>query len=99
MWIEQTEGARFWVGVLTELRNRGVAGVLIVCCDGLTGLRPIYTATTAEAAEQALEAFAASAVGSRSPAVVGVWRRAWNEFIPLFDLPADIRRVVYTTNH
>jgi len=26
MWIEQTEGARFWVGVLTELRNRGVRG-------------------------------------------------------------------------
>ena len=38
MWIEQTEGARFWAGVLTELRNRGVRDVLIVCCDGLTGL-------------------------------------------------------------
>ena len=62
------------------------------------GLRPVYTATTVEAAEQALEAFAASAVGSRSPAVVDVWRRAWNEFIPFLDLPADIRRVVYTTN-
>ena len=62
------------------------------------GLRPIYTATTIEAAEQALETFAASAVGSRSPAVVDVWRRAWNEFIPFLDLPADIRRVVYTTN-
>jgi putative transposase len=62
------------------------------------GLRPIYTATTVEAAEQALEAFAASAVGSRSPAVVDVWRRAWNEFIPFLDLPAEIRRVVYTTN-
>jgi putative transposase len=33
MWIEQTEGARFWLGVLTELRNRGVRDVLIVCCD------------------------------------------------------------------
>lgn len=32
MWIEQTEGARFWAGVLTELRNRGVRDVLIVCC-------------------------------------------------------------------
>ena len=31
------EGASFWLGVLTELRNRGV-DVLIACCDGLTGL-------------------------------------------------------------
>ena len=38
MWIEQSEGARFWTGVLTELRNRGIRDVLIVCCDGLTGL-------------------------------------------------------------
>jgi putative transposase len=38
MWIEATEGARFWLGVLNELRNRGVRDVLIVCCDGLTGL-------------------------------------------------------------
>jgi putative transposase len=138
MWIEQTEGARFWAGVLTELRNRGVRDVLIVCCDGLTGLpdaiamawpkaivqtcvvhlirnsmryaswkdrkaiaaglRPIYTAATVEAAEQALDAFAASAVGVRSPAVVDVWRRAWPEFIPFLDLPPEIRRVVYTTN-
>src|ERR1022692_4497490 len=38
MWIEQNEGARFWLGVLTELRNRGLRDALIVCCDGLTGL-------------------------------------------------------------
>jgi putative transposase len=38
MWIEQTEGARFWMQVMTELRNRGVRDVLIVCCDGLPGL-------------------------------------------------------------
>lgn len=38
MWIEAAEGSRFWLGVLTELRNRGVRDVLIVCCDGLPGL-------------------------------------------------------------
>ncbi len=32
------EGAKFWLAVLTELRNRGVADVCIVCCDGLKGL-------------------------------------------------------------
>ncbi len=138
MWIEANEGARFWMQVMTELRNRGVKDVLIVACDGLpglpeaigaiwpkavvqtcvvhlirnsmryaswkdrkdiaAGLRPIYTAATVQAAEDALEAFAASEVGLRSPAVVDAWRRAWNEFVPFLDMPPEIRRVVYTTN-
>ena len=38
MWIEQTEGARFWMQVMTELRNRSIKDVLIVACDGLPGL-------------------------------------------------------------
>lgn len=38
MWIQQTEGAKFWMAILTELRNRGVQDVLILCADGLTGL-------------------------------------------------------------
>ncbi len=37
LWIEKTEGARFWTSVLTELRNRGVKDVLFVCTDGLSG--------------------------------------------------------------
>lgn len=37
LWIAETEGAKFWLGVLTELKNRGVADVLICCVDGLTG--------------------------------------------------------------
>ncbi|MBI2806344.1 MAG: IS256 family transposase [Planctomycetes bacterium] len=37
MWLQKEEGAKFWLGVLTEIRNRGVRDVLIVCCDGLTG--------------------------------------------------------------
>jgi putative transposase len=37
-WIEPTEGARFWLSVLTELKNRGVEDIFFVCCDGLTGL-------------------------------------------------------------
>jgi putative transposase len=38
IWIQSAEGAKFWLGVLTELRNRGLKDALIVCCDGLTGL-------------------------------------------------------------
>ena len=39
------EGAKFWLGVLTELRNRGVADVCIVVCDGLKGLPDAIAAT------------------------------------------------------
>ena len=38
LWLQQTEGARFWLVVLNELRNRGVGDVLFLCADGLTGL-------------------------------------------------------------
>lgn len=37
MWIAQTEGAKFWLQVATELRNRGVQDILIACVDGLKG--------------------------------------------------------------
>lgn len=37
LWIGQAEGAKFWTGVLTELKNRGVQDILIACVDGLTG--------------------------------------------------------------
>ena len=38
MWVAQTEGAKFWLGVVTELRNRGVEELFIACVDGLKGL-------------------------------------------------------------
>ena len=37
MWLSQNEGAKFWLGVLTELQNRGVKDILIACVDGLKG--------------------------------------------------------------
>jgi putative transposase len=37
LWIQNTEGAKFWTSVLTNLKNRGVRDVLICCCDGLSG--------------------------------------------------------------
>jgi putative transposase len=37
IWISQNEGAKFWLGVLTELKNRGVEDIFIACVDGLTG--------------------------------------------------------------
>ena len=138
IWVEATEGAKFWAGVCAELANRGVKDVLIVCCDGLTGfpeaiaatwplatvqtcvvhliraslrfigyqdrkkvaaaLRPIYTASTVEAAEAALEEFAASPLGTKYRATVNTWRNSWEKFIPFLAFPPPLRRVIYTTN-
>ncbi len=138
LWIETTEGAKFWMKVFNDLKTRGVADILIAVTDGLTGmpaaleavfprttlqtcivhlirnsldyaswkdrkplataLRPIYAAASAEAAEAALDAFAAGEWGRRFPTVVAAWRRAWAQVIPFFAFPPEIRRVIYTTN-
>jgi len=52
IWIQATEGAKFWASVCAELANRGVADVLIVCCDGLTGFPEAIEATWPEATVQ-----------------------------------------------
>lgn len=138
IWIEQTEGAKFWLKVFTDLKTRGCQDILIAVTDGLKGmsealaavfpvttlqtcivhllrhsldfvnwkerkllaaaLRPIYTATSADAAAAALDVFASGPWGRRCPTVVASWRRAWTHVIPFFAFPPDIRRVIYTTN-
>ena len=49
LWIAETEGAKFWMGVLTELKNRRVEDILKVCMDGLSGfpdaVRAVYLRT------------------------------------------------------
>jgi transposase-like protein len=49
LWIAETEGAKFWMGVLNELKNRGVLDILIACMDGLSGfpeaVRAVYPNT------------------------------------------------------
>lgn len=37
MWISENEGAKFWLSILTELKNRGLEQILIACVDGLSG--------------------------------------------------------------
>ena len=45
IWVQNTEGAKFWAGVCAELANRGVRDILIACCDGLAGLAEAIEAT------------------------------------------------------
>ncbi len=138
IWIEQTEGAKFWLKVFNDLKTRGVNDLLIAVVDGLKGLseaievafpattvqtcivhlmrnsleytsykdrkpvaaalKPIYTAPTAQAAQEALEAFAAGPWGAKYPTIAASWRRVWERVIPFFAFPPAVRRVIYTTN-
>jgi putative transposase len=53
VWLgDGGEGAKFWLAVLTEIRNRGVADVIFVCCDGLKGLPDAIEATWPQAVVQ-----------------------------------------------
>jgi putative transposase len=54
LWVGPTggEGAKFWLSLLTELRNRGVQDTVIVCCDGLKGLPDAIRATWPQAEVQ-----------------------------------------------
>lgn len=53
LWLGKAdEGAKFWLGVLTELRNRGLLDVCIVCCDGLTGFGDAIEAVWPQAVVQ-----------------------------------------------
>lgn len=137
IWIQKTEGAKFWLAVLTELKHRGVSDVLFVCVDGLEGfpeaieqafpratvqvcivhkvrssmryvsykdrkavaadLRAIYTAPSADAAGDQLQAFAEK-WDHRYPSISRAWLEDWEQITPFLAYPNEIRRVIYTTN-
>jgi putative transposase len=137
LWVAQTEGAKFWLQVVTELKNRGVSDIFIACVDGLKGfpeaietvfpqaqvqlcivhlvrhslnyvgwkqrkevaadLQRIYRATSREEAEQRLEEFATK-WDSQFPTISRSWRGNWERVAPFFAYPAEIRKVIYTTN-
>lgn len=61
-------------------------------------LKGIYRALDAVAGEAALTAFEEGLWGRRYPAIAQSWRRAWSEVIPFYGFPADVRRILYTTN-
>lgn len=51
-WINETEGAKFWLGVLNELKNRGLQDILIMCTDNLTGISESISAVFPKADHQ-----------------------------------------------
>jgi putative transposase len=137
IWIAENEGAKFWLAIVTELRNRGLKDIFIACVDGLKGLpeaieaifpqtqiqlcivhllrsslmyvsekdrkqviadlKTVYRAATADEAELNLEIFDTS-WHDKYPTIGKIWRANWARIIPFFAFPADIRKVLYTTN-
>src|SRR5919107_1253695 len=89
LWIEQTEGAKFWLRVMNELKDRE---------EVAAALKEIYRARTAELGEAALKAFDEGPWGRRYPVIAQTWRRHWPEVIPFYAFPAEVRRIIYTTN-
>jgi putative transposase len=61
-------------------------------------LRPIYTAVNADAAFEELSTLERSDLGTKYPAAVAAWERAWERFVPFLDFHPDVRKVIYTTN-
>ena len=60
-------------------------------------MRAIYTAPTVAAAEAQFEAFRDDWAATY-PAMIRSWHNSWDEFVPFLEFPAELRRVVYTTN-
>ena len=52
LWLEAHEGAKFWLKVITELKNRGVKDIFIACCDGLKGFPEAIEAVFPQAVVQ-----------------------------------------------
>ena len=137
MWLAETEGAKFWLSVLTELKVRGLNDVLIACVDGLKGfpeaiaaeysdtriqlcivhmvrnslklvpwkdykavtsdLKQVYQASTEMEAQAQLEQFEKT-WDDKYPQISRSWRSNWHNLIAIYDYPAEIRKIIYTTN-
>lgn len=137
MWVGENESSKFWLNIITEIRNRGVRDVLIASVDGLNGfpdairsvypkaeiqrcivhqirnstkylsykdlkeftndLKPIYKASTEEAALYALDELDEK-WGKKYPNSVKTWKVNWAEISVFFKYPPEIRKLIYTTN-
>ena len=60
-------------------------------------MREIYTAPTVTAAEARFAEFAEQ-WRAKYPAMIDTWEKAWGEFVPFLEFPAELRTIVYTTN-
>lgn len=137
MSIVENESASAWSGILDDLKSRGVADILFLCSDNLTGLdkavqaifpqsvhqicivhqvrnslkfvsykdrkaivkdiKAIYQSTNEQMARQAFDRFKQN-WGTKYPAAVRSWERNWDNLTAFLQYPAEIRKLIYTTN-
>lgn len=138
MYVSHSEGANFWLSVLTDLQNRGVEDMLIASIDNLKGfaeaivtvfpktevqscivhqirnslryvgskdqkefmkdLKPVYQAVNKETAEVNLEKLREK-WSKKYSVVISSWQKKnWEKLSTYFKYPAEIRKLIYTTN-
>jgi putative transposase len=137
IWIGEHEGARFWLSVFTELKQRGVLDIFITCIDGLKGvpdavrsvfpktevqlcivhmirnsikhvassrvkefiedLKFVYQAVSEKEALVALSELKAKWM-EKYPLAVKPWIDHWDNLSGFFKYPAELRKIIYTTN-
>jgi putative transposase len=137
MYVSHSEGANFWLGVINDLKQRGVEDILIACIDSLKGfdeairtiypktdvqtcivhqirnsikyiaskdqrifmneLKPVYRAISEPIALEEL-AKLKEKWEKKYPMVISSWERNWHKLATCFKYPANIRRLIYTTN-
>jgi putative transposase len=137
LYLSESEGANFWLSVLTDLQNRGIKDILIACIDGLKGfpdainnifpkteiqlciihqirnslkyvasknqkefmvdLKEVYQANSKDLAETKLLELEEK-WGKKYPLVLKSWNNNWHNLSGYFKYPAEIRKMVYTTN-
>ena len=136
IWIGEAESAKFWLKVLSEIKERGVEDILITCIDGLRGfkdaiqtiypktqiqrciihqirntvkyiphrykkdfcnsLKAIYKASNEQSGFKAIEQVKKD--WPQYEIHLKSWEDNWNELSTLFEYPAQIRKIIYTTN-
>ncbi len=137
IWVGESEGANYWLGIMTELKNRGVQDILIAAVDGLKGfpeaiesvfpgcevqqcvihqirntiryvasknqkefikdLKLVYQAPTEEAGLLNLEKLDEK-WGDKYPFPIKSWKNNWDNLSVFFKYPAELRKMIYTTN-
>ncbi len=137
IWIGENESSKFWLGILNELKNRGVNDILVFSVDGLTGIKEaiqsvypqaeihrciihqlrnsfkyipyknikefardfklVYTAVSEEEALSNLYELKEK-WGKQYPFAFRSWETNWDVLSPFFKFPAEIRKIIYTTN-
>lgn len=138
LYLSESQGANFWLSVLTDLQARGVEDILIASVDGLKGfpeainaifpqtevqlcivhqirnsiryvvskeqkefakdLKLIYQAPTKEVAEEEELLKLDDKWGKKYPLVINSWNNKWDNLSIFFKYPAEIRKIIYTTN-